>query len=98
MDVLGLPGGGSKAATEKVTRTVIRGNFTGRYKLDPENGEWVFSQFSPESFQDLSHWIHAYQRFMLKKDNRTAAVPPERINLYPPKPPVRTTDEDEEDA
>ncbi len=98
VDVLGLPGGGSKAATEKVTRTVIRGNFTGRYKLDPVNGEWVFSQFSPESFQDLSHWIHAYQRFMLKKDNRTAAVPPERINLYPPKPPVRTTDEDEEDA
>ena len=95
IDVLGLPG--SAQASEKVTRTIVRGNFSGRYRFNPESTQWDFVKFSPGAFQDLSHWVHAYQRYVLKKENRIEQLPLERPNLFPSQPPARPRLDDDDD-
>jgi hypothetical protein len=75
------------------TRSVIRGRFSGRYQPDPDGG-WIFTPFSLNSFQDLAHWVHAYQRYRLKKERQTDSTPPVRPNAFPSVPPVRPKAED----
>lgn len=79
----------SPDSSEPDTRTIVRGNFTGRYRILPDTGAWSYVSFSPETFQDVSHWIHAYQRHLLKKGNGLMPIPPERPNIFPSIPPSR---------
>jgi hypothetical protein len=96
-DLVTLPG--EIAAPAGRTRTVIRGNFVGRYSFSPETGAWRQVGFNQEAFQDLAHWIYAYQRFELKKASGLTPAPPPRFNLYPALPPERPEPrEDDEEA
>jgi hypothetical protein len=92
-DLVTLPG--EIAAPAGRTRTVIRGTFVGRYQFSPEAGGWREVGFNQEAFQDLAHWIYAYQRFELKKASGLTPAPPPRFNLYPAVPPERPKGEDE---
>jgi hypothetical protein len=92
-DLVTLPG--EIAAPAGRTRTVIRGNFVGRYSFSPETGTWRQVGFNEEAFQDLTRWIYAYQRFQLKKAKGLTPAPPPRFNLYPAVPPERPKGEDE---
>ena len=87
-------GGGHQPSALGPTRSVVRGSFTGRYQPDPDGG-WIFTPFTPDSFQDLAHWVHAYQRFLLKKERRLDSTPPERPNAFPAVPPVRPKAQDD---
>jgi|GEM_PF-4261582 hypothetical protein len=78
-------------------QTVIRGNFTGRYRRQPDTGLWYTTDFSPESFQDLAHWINAYQRFLLKKERGLMSTPEVRVNIYPSRPPERPASNKDDD-
>jgi hypothetical protein len=95
-DLVTLPG--EIAAPAGRTRTVIRGNFVGRYCFSPETGAWRQVGFNQEAFQDLTHWIYAYQRFELKKAKGLTPAPPPRFNLYPALPPERQKGEEDEEA
>ena len=78
------------------TRTVIRGGFSGRYRRERDGDGWEMIDFSPEAFEDLSHWVHAYQRYLLKKEKDLMPSPVERVNIYPSIPPVRPTPKDDD--
>ena len=80
-----------------VTRTVVRGGFIARLRPDREGEGWVRVEFSPDSFEDLSHWVHAYQRYLLKKEKDLMPSPVERVNIYPAIPPARPVQKDDED-
>ncbi len=98
-DLITLPGEAHSSAPR--ARTVIRGNFIGRYRFNPETKAWYGVEFNLENFQDLTHWIHAYQRFRLKKEKGLMPVPMDRVNAYPSLPPERPPprdDDDEDDA
>lgn len=94
-ELITLPGESSPAGPR--ARTVIRGNFVGRYRFNPETKVWHQVEFNLENFQDLTHWIHAYQRFRLKKEKGLMPVPVDRINIYPALPPERPPLKDDEE-
>lgn len=73
----------------QATQTIIRGNFIGRYRHQADTGLWHSVDFSPEAFQDLAHWINAYQRYMLKKERGMTANPEARVSIYPTVRPDR---------
>ena len=79
----------------KLTRTIVRGGFSGRYRFDADAGTWKRLPFSQESFQDLAHWVHAYQRFLLKKEKGLTPTRFERVNAYPSIPPERPAPRDD---
>ncbi len=86
-DLIGPAAGVPASPADHNVRTIVRGSFTGRYWLHPDSGHWVYQPFGPETFQDLAHWIHAYQRFLLKKEKGLTAAPEDRVNIYPSTPP-----------
>lgn len=88
-DILGLTSEAPDHRPGLGARTVVRGSFVGRYRLQPGRDLWEFIDFSVENFQDLAHWINAYQRFLLKKENGLISRPIERRNIYPAQPPAR---------
>ncbi|MDR2945560.1 MAG: PilZ domain-containing protein [Candidatus Adiutrix sp.] len=76
-------------AASRSPRTVLRGRFSGRYRFDAATKTWRRLAFSPTAFQDLVHWLHAYQRFLLKKEKGLTSAPLERFNAYSAQPPER---------
>lgn len=88
-DVLGLTSEAPDYRPGLGSRTVVRGSFVGRYRLQPDIGQWAYLPFSVESFQDLAHWIHAYQRYLLKKENGLMSAPVERPNNFQAVPLTR---------
>ncbi|UQZ88524.1 hypothetical protein C4J81_04610 [Deltaproteobacteria bacterium Smac51] len=100
MDVIGLtpPGGDQpvgllrgpdRPSDKNQARTIVRGRFIGRYKYDRHDAAWNQIPFKVAAFQDLAHWINAYQRFLLKKEKGLMPMPEERVNMYPAIPPDR---------
>lgn len=88
-DVLGLTSDAPDYRPGLGSRTVVRGAFIGRYRLRADDGQWDYVEFSPDSFQDMAHWIHAYQRYLLKKEKGLVSAPPERGNTFQSCPPKR---------
>jgi len=88
-DVLGLTSDAPDYRPGLGGRTVVRGTFIGRYRLQADNGQWGYVGFSADSFQDMAHWIHAYQRYLLKKEKGLISMPLERVNNYQSYPPTR---------
>lgn len=86
--------GPDEARSGGAARTLLRGGFSGRYRFDPAARLWRRLAFSPMSFQDLAHWVNAYQRFLLKKENGLTSVGFERVNAFPSVPPERPTPKD----
>lgn len=79
----------SQGGESEETQTLIRGKFTGRYHHQADTGQWVSTDFSTEIFQDLAHWISAYQRYLLKKEKYLTAIPEDRVNTCQAPPPSR---------
>ena len=82
------------APAGRAPRTIVRGGFSGRYRFDADTRTWKRLDFSQESFQDIAHWVHAYQRFLLIKDKGLAPTHFERVNVYPSVPPERPAPKD----
>lgn len=76
--------------------TIIRGGFTARYRFREEIRSWERTSFNSDDFPDLAGWVHAYQRFLLKKEKGLDASPLPRTNLYPAIPPERPSQPKEE--
>lgn len=93
-DVFGFSVDETRQAAEK-PRLVMRCGFRGRYRFDHDTKTWKYYPFSQEHFQDLAHWINAYQRYQLKKDKGLISVQPDRINVYPSIPPERPAPKDD---
>ena len=85
-DVITPLAGDSKNAPP---HTIIRGGFTARYRLQEKNNTWERVHFNSNNFQDIASWIHAYQRYLLKKEKNLEPTPLDRVNLYPSIPPER---------
>lgn len=83
------PSSNDEGRPGSMSHTLIRAVFTGRYRPDDELGGWHRLDFSTSTFQDLAHWIHAYQRFLLKKEKGLLPKPIDRVNAFPAIPPVR---------
>ncbi|MGL4208491.1 MAG: hypothetical protein ACRCTY_03795 [Candidatus Adiutrix sp.] len=75
-------------------KTIVRTKFLGRYDFSEKTNFWHYTAFTATAFQDLSHWMHAYQRFQLKKERGLLPTPHERVNLYPPIAPKRPKEEE----
>ncbi len=69
-------------------KTIIRAGFVGRLRpgTTPDAPAEELA-LNPDAFQDITHWVNAYQRFLLKKESGMAAAPPVRTNRYPSQPP-----------
>ena len=82
------------APAGRISRTIVRGGFSGRYRFDADTRTWMRLPFSQESFQDIAHWLHAYQRFLLKKEKGLTSTHFDRVNAYPSIPPERPAPKD----
>ncbi|MDL2227235.1 hypothetical protein LJB86_06235 [Deltaproteobacteria bacterium OttesenSCG-928-M10] len=88
---------GDKAGDQPApAHTIIRGGFTARYRFREEVSGWDRTYFNIDDFQDLAGWVHAYQRFLLKKEKGLDSSPLQRVNLYPAIPPERPEQSKEE--
>jgi len=89
------PSAEAESGASGSARTILRGGFCGRYRFDADSNTWKRLAFSQESFQDLAHWVHAYQRFLLKKEKGLTSAHFERVNVYPSVPPKRPAPKDD---
>lgn len=73
----------------------LRVRFLGRYLKDKLQNVWIYRGLTQTSLEDLSHWMIAYQRYLIKaKSNLYSASgfsrPPNMFPAHPPKrPPMR---------
>jgi hypothetical protein len=75
----------------QISHNILRVRFLGRYMRDKLNSLWNYRGLTQMSLEDLSYWMSAYQRFLLKKKNNLLAPtaghrPP---NMFPSSPPKR---------
>lgn len=66
--------------------TLIRGRFISRCHFD-DKGQWKMLDFSLNSFQDLTSWLYAYQRYQLNREKGLESRPEARLNIFPSRPP-----------
>jgi hypothetical protein len=71
---------------------ILRVRFLGRYLQDNLQNLWTYRGMTQNAFEDLAHWMLAYQRYMIKKkrnlltpDNNNLRPP----NMFPSTPPKR---------
>jgi hypothetical protein len=76
--------------------TILRVRFLGRYAKDGTKNLWVYNGLTQTSLEDLSHWMHAYQRYQIKRkrnllpsDDKNLRPPNMFPSLPPKRPPLR---------
>jgi hypothetical protein len=87
------------AQKEPSAHNILRVRFLGRYLKDKVQKIWTYRGVTQTSLEDLSYWLQAYQRYLIKKklyllpppDSRR---PPNMFPSVPPKRPPRRGDED----
>ena len=65
----------------------IRLMFTGRGRLNKAERRVYFNEATTMAFEDLSRWIQAYQRILIREERGTEARPDRIKNIYPRRPP-----------
>ncbi|MDR1036154.1 MAG: hypothetical protein LBT40_06175 [Deltaproteobacteria bacterium] len=80
------------AGTGQKPASLLRMRFLGRYLQDPIQKNWIYRGITPDSLDDLAHWLQAYQRYVIKKRRNllpadTASLRPP--NMFPSTPPKR---------
>ncbi|MDR3205340.1 MAG: hypothetical protein LBV23_11485 [Deltaproteobacteria bacterium] len=76
----------------QISHNILRVRFLGRYMKDKVNNVWNYRGLTQMSLEDLSYWMQAYQRLMLKKKNNLLPPPSgshRPPNMFPPSPPKR---------
>ena len=79
----------------QAAHTNLRVRFLGRYLKDKLQNNWVYRGLTQTSLEDLSHWMIAYQRYLIKVRNHLHSSPnftrpPNMVPSQPPKrPPMR---------
>ncbi|MDR1608947.1 MAG: hypothetical protein LBT38_11160 [Deltaproteobacteria bacterium] len=72
----------------------LRVRFLGRYGFEKIQNAWIYRGLTQSALEDLSYWMQAYQRYMIKKQSNTLP-PDERThrppNMFPSIPPKRPT-------
>ncbi|MDR1313498.1 MAG: hypothetical protein LBQ12_07325 [Deltaproteobacteria bacterium] len=84
--VEGLAGTGQKRAS------LLRLRFLGRYLQDPLQKNWIYRGITPDSLDDLAHWLQAYQRYLIKKRRHLLPADVAKLrppNMFPSTPPKR---------
>jgi hypothetical protein len=78
----GLPQGGNN---------ILRVRFLGRYLKDKIQKIWTYHGVTQTSLEDLSYWMQAYQRYLIKKKLYLLPPPENRRppNMFPSVPPKR---------
>ena len=66
----------------------IRLMFTGRGKVNRKERIVFFRPFTTLLFEDLGHWIQAYQRWRIQEEKGTASRPIQAPRTYAQKPPL----------
>ncbi|MDR2349815.1 MAG: hypothetical protein LBF41_04200 [Deltaproteobacteria bacterium] len=87
----------SALGTGPPTQKILRLRFLGRYLHDTVTKTWNYRGLTQISMDDLSYWLQAYQRHIIKK--RLNLLPPD-INIRPPNmfpshPPERPPKKDD---
>ncbi|MFH1137311.1 MAG: hypothetical protein V1816_14670 [Pseudomonadota bacterium] len=79
----------SSQAVEKTPAPhYIRLMFTGRGQVNRKEQNVSFRPFTTLLFDDLGHWIQAYQRFKIQEEKGTGSKPLHVANVYAKKPPA----------
>jgi len=65
---------------------LIRVTFTGRGLYNDEDKTLSFRPATPFIFDDLSRWIHAYQRYVIQEEKDTKRKPSPVKNVYSQEP------------
>jgi hypothetical protein len=71
---------------------ILRVRFLGRYLKDKIQNIWFYKGLTQASLEDLSHWMLAYQRYLIKKKHNLLNPPAELHrppNMFPSQPPAR---------
>ncbi|MDR0356625.1 MAG: hypothetical protein LBJ64_12960 [Deltaproteobacteria bacterium] len=70
---------------------ILRVRFLGRYLKDKNQNIWTYRGLTQSTLEDLSYWLLAYQRYLIKK--KLYLLPPLEShrppNMFPAQPPKR---------
>jgi hypothetical protein len=74
------------------SHVILRVRFLGRYLKDKIQNIWFYKGLTQTSLEDLSYWMQAYQRYLIKKKLNLLNPSPDvhrPPNMFPSQPPKR---------